>query len=61
MTTQQKDNAKKLFSLLAAHGIAKVLVVNPPEGGNVKAKIETNGELSMIDNRDGKRKKIKMS
>lgn len=59
MTAQQEQNAKKFFAMLASHGITEVLCVKPPEGGSVNAKIEVNGDLSMIDQRDGKRKKIK--
>ncbi len=59
MTTQQEENAKKFFAMLAAHGITKALCVKPPEGGSVDAEIKTNGELSMTDTRDGNRKKIK--
>lgn len=58
MTAKQEENAKKFFTMLAEHGITKAIVVSPPEGGSLKAKIETDGELSMIDSRDGKRKKI---
>ena len=60
MNTQQEENAKKFFAMLAKHGITEILCVSPPEGVSVNAKIETNGELSMKDTRDGKRKRIKM-
>lgn len=58
MTTKQEENAQKFFAMLAEHGITKAIVVSPPEGGSIACKIETDGELSMIDSRDGKRKKI---
>lgn len=55
-TVEQK--AKRLFTMLEG---CKAFVVNPPEGGSGEAKIEKDGELSMIDKRDGKRKRIKIN
>lgn len=56
---QQEQKAKEFFALLASYGVTEVLVATPPEGGSAEAKIEADSKLSMIDQRDGKRKKIK--
>lgn len=60
MTTQQEDAAKVFFAMLYESGITEALCLKPPQGGSVNAKIEKNGDLSAVDQRDGKRKKIKM-
>ena len=62
MTEQeQQERARKFFAMLASFGVTECLCVNPPEGGSVNAKIEQNGEVSMLDKRDGQRKKIKVA
>lgn len=60
MTPDQQKNAQKFFAMLAQYGVTEALVISPPEGGDVVAKIEPTGELSMIDKRDGQRKKPKI-
>lgn len=59
MTKEQEKSAQKFFAMLASHGIKKFLCITPPEGGDVAAKIEQDGSLTMIDKRDGQQKKIK--
>ena len=49
---------KKAFARFAEMGITDAISVNPPKGGDGQVRIETDGSLSMIDTRSGKRRKI---
>jgi hypothetical protein len=61
MTTEdQIAREKKFWAMLADAGIVDAIVISPPEGGGNTASIERDGSLTMIDKRDGKRKKIKI-
>lgn len=51
--------AKRFFEMLAAHGVETCIMLAPPEGGDVAARIEADGSLTTKDLRDGRRKKIR--
>ena len=50
MTPEQEENARKFFVMLAAHGVTNAIALKPAP----------DGELTALDKRDGKRKKIKI-
>jgi len=60
MTPEQEENARKFFAVLAAHGVTNAIALKPAPGGDHNIKIESDGELTALDKRDRKRKKIKI-
>lgn len=59
--SNEEKKMQSFFAMLAQHGVTEAICINPPEGGGVVTKIEPTGQLTMVDKRDGKRKKIKVA